>query len=112
MLLCTNGETLQIDRLDSAAPSTEMGEERDQKQNQKDNKQQLRNAGRCNRYAAKAQDRGDQSHHQKRYCPVQHDNPPVKSCNSGILASAPKITNPLEAVGYDPGSGNGIENEL
>jgi hypothetical protein len=80
-----------------------MSEERDQEQNQKNHKQHLRNTGSRNRHAGKAQDRSDQRHHQERYCPVEHDNPPIDYWD--ILASTHNRTNPLEAVGCDRESG-------
>src|SRR5262245_56202888 len=51
--------------------------ERDQKQNEKDEEQDLRDSRRCSCDAAKTQGAGDECNDQKHKGPVEHDQPPV-----------------------------------
>jgi hypothetical protein len=53
-------------------PSSEMGNERDQKQYQKDEKQDLRDAGECNSDASEADSARDERDDQKYQSPIQH----------------------------------------
>jgi hypothetical protein len=53
-------------------PSSEMGNERDQKQYQKDEKQDLRDAGECNSDTSEADSARDERDDQKHQSPIQH----------------------------------------
>jgi len=59
-------------QLGYARPSSEMGNERDQKQYQKDEKQDLRDAGECNSDTSEADSARDERDDQKYQSPIQH----------------------------------------
>jgi hypothetical protein len=72
-------------------------DQRYQKEHQKYDKQQLRDAGSRDRYSGEAEDRRDQRYDKERYGPVEHVVPPL-IFTAAILSGAGAIPNPCEAV--------------
>jgi hypothetical protein len=76
-----------------------MPDQRYQKEHQKNDKQQLRDAGSRNRYSGEAEDRRDQRYYKERYGPVQHVVPPF-IFTAAIISGTDLTPNPCEAVSY------------
>jgi hypothetical protein len=74
-----------------------MPDQRYQKEHQKNDKQQLRDAGSRDRYSGETEDRRDQRYDKKRYGPVKHVVPPLVF-TPAIISGAEATPNPCEAV--------------